>query len=491
MENQPQTSLSGNFDADIALLKSDFKNDDMLVERYIENQNNPSIRFCLIFFDGMINKRVLDSDLIRPLTEYDFRPSGETVIDIVAKRVTLSDSVTKTGDINELIESLVYGDTLLVADGCDKALILNSKGWTTRSIIEPENEKILRGPREGFIESLAANLSMLRRRIRTSDLKMNFMTFGTRTKTKACICYIDSLVNKNALAELQKRLNSFTIDSALDVNYISEFIEDSHYSPIETIGSTERPDIVAAKLLEGRIAIFLDGTPVVLTCPYLFIENFQSNEDYYINHYFATFGRFLRIIAFFLSTGTPAIYLALTTFHHEMLPSTLMMSIAMEREGVPFPTVIEAIGLLIVFEMLRETGTRMPNSIGQALSIAGALVIGQAAVDARIVSAPMIVIIGLAAITGLMIPRLKGFVIWMRFVLLLMVSIIGLYGYMICMIGVLVYLMNMTSLGIPIIRPNVSWRLKYHKDTLIRAPWPNLTDRPDRLSSDKVRLSRK
>jgi spore germination protein KA len=258
------------------------------------------------------------------------------------------------------------------------------------------------------------NLSMLRRKLRTTDLKMEYKTFGTRSKTKACICYLGSLVNKDVLAELNKRLESFSIDGTLDVNYISEMIRDAPISPFKTIGSTERPDVVAAKLLEGRVALFLDGTPVVLTMPIFFIESFQSDDDYYLNYYFASIGRILRIMAFFIATSIPAIYIALVDFHQEMLPTPLLISISAARQGVPFPTVVEAICMLAVFELLRESGSRMPTMMGQALSIVGSLVIGQAAVEAKIVSAPIIIIAAASGIAGLMIPRLKGAIILLR-----------------------------------------------------------------------------
>lgn len=479
--------LTKDLNLNIELIKSIFKNDETLVMRYIENQTDSSIKFCISYIDGMVDNRLLNQDIIKPILEHNFTKSMPDFIDIIAKQIILSNKVEKTSDLEKIEQAIVYGDSVLLADGSADVLILNSKGWSARPLTEPDNEKVLRGPREGFNESLFTNLSMLRRRLRTPELKMEFKTFGTRSNTKACICYIDNLVNKKILAELERRLTKFSIDGVLDVNYIGEFIKDEPYSPVKTIGSTERPDSVAAKLLEGRIALFLDGTPVVLTMPYLFIENFQSNEDYYINYYFTSISRMLRMIGFFISSSVPALYVALTTFHQEILPTQLAVSISMARQGVPFPTIVEAIGMMIIFEILRETAIRTTQSIGQALSIVGALVIGQAAVDAKLISAPMIIIISLAGITGIMLPRIKGLTIILRIILLILSSIIGLYGYIFGMMGLLLYLINMRSFGIPIMGGIGDGDFQGSKDIFVRAPWWFMINRPKFMSADNKR----
>lgn len=485
------TPLSKDLADNLNLIKTIFKNDHTLVTRIIETPSDPVIKYCLIFSDGMVNNKLINEDIIKPLLEYCPERKEPDLMNVIAKQVTLSNSVEKTTEMEKIIQGIIYGDSILFADGYSEALILNTKGWTTRSISEPENEKVLKGPREGFTEALLVNLSMLRRKIRTPDLKMEYQTLGTRTKTQACICYLENVVNPDVLEELKRRLNTFSIDGVLDVNYISEFIKDAPYSPIKTVGSTERADIVAAKLLEGRVALFLDGTPVVLTLPHLFIEYFQSDEDYYINYYYGSIGRILRVIAFFFSTSTPAIYIALVTFHQEMLPISLMMSISASRQGVPFPTVLESVLMLLVFEMLRESGSRMPGTMGYALSIVGALVIGQAAVQAKIVSAPMIIVVAVTGISGLMIPRIKGFMIPARFALLALSSILGLYGYMFGMLGVLIHLFSISSFGIPIMNSVYTNGPQDKKDIFTRAPWWDMKTRPKFLSPNKARQSTK
>lgn len=487
-ENQTATTLTSDINANIGLIKSIFTDDETLIVRYFENQIDTSIKCCAIYTDSMVDNRLFNEDVIKPIQLYKFaRKNAADFIDVVSKQITLSDSVDKAAELDKLIQAIVYGDTVLLVSECSEALILNTKGWVFRAIAEPEDEKVMRGPREGFTEALLVNLTMLRRRLRTQDLKIKYKTFGARSQTKGCICYLEGVVNKNVLTELENRLGKFSMDGVMDVNYISEFISDEPFSPVKTVGSTERPDVVAAKLLEGRIAVFLDGTPVVLTLPHLFIENFQSPDDYYLNYFFASIGRLLRILAFFIAISTPAIYVALTTFHQEMLPTSLLMSIAMARQGVPLPTALEAFVMLVVFELLRETGLRLPNSIGQALSIVGALVIGQAAVQAKLVSAPMIIVVGITGITGLLVMKLKGGILIMRFALLILSSIIGLYGYIFGMMGLLIYLLNMRSFGIPIMSGITGSGPQDRKDLFVRSPWWFMLNRPKFMAADKKR----
>ncbi len=482
---QQKAVLTFDLQENTKKIKALFQGDATLIARYFENRADSSIQCCAFYTDSMVENKLFNEDVIQPIQQYPFgRRGAADFIDVIAKCITLSDSVDKTNEIDKLVQAIVYGDTVLMVSGCNEALILNTKGWLIRSIAEPEDEKVLRGPREGFNESLLVNLTMLRRRLRTTELKMQYRVFGRRTQTQGCICYLEGVVDKEVLAELENRLNKFSLDSALDVNYLSEFIGDAPFSPIKTVGSTERPDVVAAQFLEGREALFLDGSPVVLTVPHLFIEQFQSPDDYYLNYFFASIGRVLRLIGFFLSLSTPAIYVALVNFHQEIMPTPLLISVAKARQGVPLPTVFEAILMMTVFEILRETGIRMPNSIGQALSIVGAIVIGQSAVSARLVSAPMIIVVGITGITGLLNARIKGAVIIIRFILLILAAIIGLYGYMFGMMGLLLYLLNMSSFGVPVLSPLSTAKLQEQRDLFVRAPWwfmirhPHFSDQP-------------
>lgn len=475
-------ALVESLDENLALVRKIFRNDGTLRIREIENSICSKVRCGLVFIDGMIDRDLIQEGLIKPLagfsfTEEDTVNKTELMEQIRTEVISASDVMVAT-KLNEIITAIVGGRTLLLLDGYEGALTVNSQGWETRAITEPMTEKAVRGPREGFTESLTVNLTLIRRRAQNSDLKFIFSDIGTRSKTKVCLSYLESLASPDILKELQGRLERVDIDHILDTGYLVELIRDAPYSPFEVIGSTERPDTVVSKIMEGRIAVLIEGSPFVLTLPYVFSENFQASEDYYVNYYYASFNRLLRLLGAFMSFSIPALYVALVTYSQEMLPTTLLLSIATARMSVPFPTVVEAILMLTIFEILREAGARIPTSIGQAVSIVGALVLGQAAVDARIVSAPMVIVVGLTGITTLLNPRLTGPLIVVRMLLLLLAFFLGIYGYFFGLFGIVIHLMSLRSFGVPYMLGVGSIRPQDIKDTAIRAPWWDMYVRP-------------
>jgi len=475
-------SLSSSLDENIDIIKEIFNNDGTLVMRDFENQKNPHIKCCLFFIDGMINNEIINENIIRPIVRNQYLERVENVLEDFQIRVIDSNNVEKTDDINKLIESIIYGDTILFVEGTAEGLIISTKGWQMRSISEPETEKVLQGPREGFNEAIIVNLSLIRRRIKTHHLKFQYKTLGLRSNTKVCICYIEGIVNEAVLKELNRRISKIELDGILGANYIEELIKDAPFSPYNTVGKTERPDVVAANLLEGRVAILVDGTPSALTVPYLCIENFQSNEDYYTSFVTASISRLMRIFGFFFATSIPAVYVALITYHAEVFPTSLLISISAARQDLPFPTIIEALLLILMFEVLKEAGARVPATIGQSLSIVGALVIGQAAVEARFVSTPMLIIIAFSGITSLMVTKLKSAVLITRIVLLILASFFGLYGYVFGAIALLLHLFSMRSFGVPYIVNYSKFDFQNVKDTIVRAPWWYMEYRPKVLA---------
>ena len=481
-------TVSENLEENLAVIRKLFRDNDMMVCRRVRNSLNRSLEYLLFYCDGMVDSQAINESVIRPLIRSEERP-GRDALQTLTEKVLLVGEIQRTEDWNEIVRFVTYGDTLLFAQGCTQALLLNTKSFDLRSPTEPDSEKILTGPREGFNESLIVNLSMIRRRLRTNDLKMKSRIFGRSTQTKACVCYLDSVVNKRVLQLLNDRLDKIDIDGVLDTNYLTELIRDSRLSPFRTTGYTERPDVVVSKLLEGRIAVILDGSPVALLLPYLFVENFQSSEDYYLSFFYTSFSRLLRILGFFLTISVPAVYIAIVAFHQEMLPTPLLVNIARERQGVPLPASLEVFIMLIVFDILRETGVRMPSNVGQALSIVGALVIGQAAVEARMVAAPMIIVVGLTGITGLLVPKMNSPIIFARMGLLFCSSIFGLFGLVIGLSFLLIHLLNLTSFGISQLTPVGRLKFQELKDIPIRAPWWKMVTLPQKLTKDKVRMN--
>ena len=480
--------LATSLEQNMATINDLFQDVDIFKTKYIKNIQNSELGFCIAYSAGVADKALIGQDIIEPLTISDAFSDGCDIIATLKDKVIQIPDAEQTDSLLSVVEAISYGDTVLFADGEAQALVLGTQSFTYRSVSEPENERVLSGPREGFTEALTTNLSLLRRRVRTNKLKMKSYTLGKRTKTLCSICYMDDIVNKKILQELYRRLDNIDIDAVLDENYISELIKDAHYSPFRTTGYTERPDTVIARLLEGRIAILVDGSPSVLTLPFLFIENFQSSEDYYMNYYYATFSRMLRMFGFFLTLVVPGLYIAIVGYHHEMLPTQLLLNITVERQGAPLPASIEAFLMLIVFDILRETGVRMPSNIGQALSIVGALVIGQSAVEAKMVAAPMIIIVALTGITNLLVPRLNGPVIFFRYLFLFAASLLGFYGLVLAAACALIHLLNLRSFGVPQMMAAGNLRFQEVKDTFFRAPWWKMLLRPKGLTKNRTRM---
>lgn len=488
-QNPIRISVADTLEANIGILKKLFIDVDVLQLRFFQTNAGKTQNYCIAYCDGLVDLNIINDNVIKPLQVTSAKVSKQKPIDDLASSVLTVNSAKKTDQYQEITEAITYGDTVLFAEGANEALILDTKGFKIRPIAEPDSEKTLNGPREGFTESLLVNLSMIRRKMRSNELKTKYYTFGKRTKTKAGICYIEGLVNKQILKELYRRLEKIDIDGVLDTNYITELIKDAPFSLFRTTGYTERPDVVVGKLLEGRIAIFLDGTPDVLTVPYLFIENFQSSEDYYLSFYYTTFSRCLRILAFFVTISLTGFYVAMAGFHHEVMPTPFLLSIASERNSVPFPAAFEAFLLLLVFDILRETGIRMPSSIGQAMSIVGALILGEAAVEAKIVASPMIIVVATAGITSLLIPKMNAPVVYIRFFILALSTMFGFTGTIIGLSVVIIHLLNLRSFGIPQISAAGKIRFQEVKDIYVRAPWWLMRTRwPKNMAADKVRM---
>ncbi len=482
--------LTTSLEENIALFKSMFKDDQTLITREFQNKTVKEAKCCIVYISGMINTEVVNENIIQPVLCNNLEEDIDVnnLLDALMKKVIVSNEVKSETDINNMASSVISGDTLLLLEGYDKGLIIGSMGWEKRSIHEPESSKVVRGPREGFTESLMVNLSLVRRKIKNPDLKFKFRELGERTHTSICICYVEGLAIQEVLSELEQRLNKIKIDGILDSGYIQELIKDAPYSPFETVGAFERPDVVASKLLEGRVAVFVDGSPFVLTVPFLAVENFQASEDYYNNYIFANINRLIRGFTAVTSTTIPAIFLALVTYHQEMIPTPLLISFSSSRQGVPFPTSLSLFIMLFIFDILREVGTRMPGPVGQAVNIVGTLVLGQAAVQAKLVSAPVIIITALTGITTLININIIGSTIVFRTFYLLGASFLGIYGLLMCVIVMYLHMMSIRSFGIPYMMNSTRFKNHDGQDAWIRVPWWDMALRPKIFTRDLTRM---
>lgn len=437
---------------------------------------------AIIYVNGLVDNSGINENILKPIMlNKKIKEITEGGLDAkdLKSCILYADDIEESNQYSTLLEGCLSGNTILLINGLSSGLIIGTKGWEKRSVTEPQTESVVRGPREGFTEDFGTNTALLRRRIKSTRFKMENMTIGRETSTNVCIAYIEGIVKPEMLMKLRHRLRGIDVDSIIDSGYIEEYIEDYPFSIFSTIGYSEKPDVIAAKILEGRIAIIVDGSPFVLTVPMLFVESFQTAEDYYVRSIYASIIRMMRYLAYFIAIFAVPGFIALTTFHHELIPTTLLFTIANAREGTPFPALLEGLIMVISFEILREAGLRLPRAIGQAISIVGALIMGDAAVSAGIVGAPMVITVAIAAVSGFIIPEQADSISILRIILMILASILGGFGIAVGFLGMLIHLSILEPFGIPYFA-SVEFS-RDQQDSFIRLPLWAMEDRPEEL----------
>lgn len=443
-----------------------------------------SIQMLLVYVDGLIDIELLFSSVLTPLVHMDVARmnslSSLDKLDLIQKYTLIASNIGSFNSKKELFQRLLSGHVVVFLEDCGQGLWIELAGWEGRSVGEPSSQNVVKGPMEGFTENLRTNTSLVRKRIQDQKLWVESRKIGRVTKTSIAIMYLKDLADESVLAELRSRLDQIDIDGVLESGYIEEEIQDEALTPFPTIYNSERPDTIAAGILEGRSAIFVDGTPFVLLIPALFIQFFQSAEDYYQRADISTLLRVIRFLAFFIALLAPALYIAITTFHQEMLPTNLLISLAAQREGVPFPAFIEAFIMEIVYEILREAGVRIPKTVGQAVSIVGTLVIGQAAVEAGVVSAAMVIVVSITAISTFVIPEnaMSIPIRILKFVFMILAASFGLFGISLGLIAMTLHLTKLRSFGVSYMSPFGPFVASDLKDSIIRIHWPWMKTRP-------------
>lgn len=395
-------------------------------------------------------------------------------------------------DALKVVHGILTGHIAILTEGENKAQLADFQQYEQRSVEEPSTESVVRGPRDGFTESLRVNTSLIRKRLCTPQLVNKSFQIGEKTGTKVEILYLQGVAKASVVEEVIRRIGQIQIDGILESGYIEEMIEDTPYSPFPQIQNTERPDVVCAALLEGKVAIVTANTPFVLIVPMTFWSGLQASEDYYERSIFTTLVRWVRYIMFMIALLLPSIYVALTTFQPHIIPTALLMSIAAAREGVPFPAVVEALMMEFMFEALREAGVRLPKTIGSAVSIVGALVIGQAAVEAGIISAPMVIIVATTGVASFGMPRynLGTALRILRFPMLLLAGFMGIYGILFGVTAIMIHLSCLRSFGVAYLTPVSPETTGYVKDVIFRAPRWSMYRRPKNTTgSDDKRTS--
>jgi len=471
--------LYDDVNKNIERLLNELGNSSDVSFRMVESPYQKTLKAAVIHLDGLADENIINENIMTPLIQW-LKESNQVVtvkeIEEQIPQILTVSQLTIKKNWHEFMSAVLTGDTVILLNGSSKIFIGNTKKLQSRAVTEPTSQTVVRGPKDSFTENLRTNTSLIRARIQDSNLRLDSMKIGSVTQTDIGIMYIQGNADERIVEEIKERLKEIKVDGVLESNYIEEFIRDDRTTIFPLLLNTERPDAVVGNLLEGRIAIIVQGTPFVLIAPAIFSQFFQSPEDYYQNYYIASFLRMLRFGSFFLSMYASAIYLALITHHQGLIPNTLMVSLMAQRERVPFPAIVEMIVMELAFEMLREAGIRMPRAIGPAVSIVGALILGQAAVEAGFVSAAVVIIVAISAISNFTLPSTsivnaaRGF----RFILILISAFIGLYGILLMTLCIWLHISSLRSFGIPYFSPFAPFDFKEQKDTLVRFSLPSL-----------------
>lgn len=460
-------------------LKKMFANSADFTIREMTLSSQKPIRAAIITIEGMCSKEVVALSVINPLLAHIYsESSADKTLDEIKTSVLTSSEIVEFNTLEDAVMFSTSGFAVLAIDKTDRMLAIGAQGFPFRGVNEPESEVVQRGAREGFTEPLRINMTLIRRRMKNPDLVFETLTVGSESKTQLMLCYLQKSVSTEILDKLRTRLKECNLETVLASGYLSEYIEDKgSKSLFSGVGISERPDTVCGKLTEGRVAVLIDGTPAVIIAPHLFVEEFQSVDDYSNRPYYATFIRILKFLSFFISVFLPGIYTAFAQFHPEYFPTGLLIKTSESLSQTPLPVTFEVVLITFVYEIMREAGLRIPKPLGHAVSIVGALVIGESAVSAGIISSSTLMVVATAAICSYVTSPLYPPITVLRFSFVIIGGALGLWGIV---LGSAVTLINMcakTSLGVPYMSSLAPFSLRSMRDVFVRADWKSLSKR--------------
>ncbi len=436
-----------------------------------------------VYVDSLTDKDMLGIEVISPLKKLD----SPITVGKAAKNITLA-NVKPIGKTTLCVNDILNGNTVIFIDTKTKALSVDLKKFESRAITEAPTGFSIKGPRNGFVETIKVNLSLVRRYVKSENLIIENKEIGKYTKTCVSLIYISDIVKDGLVEKVKKKLETISIDGVPDSSYISKFLSEKKYSLFKQVGSTERPDVFIERLLEGRVGIIVDGSPFALTLPYLLIEDFQSAEDYYISKYRANAARIVRIVALLISILLPSLYVAAQLFHLHLLPLNFLLTIINSIKGIPLSPSLEMFFIMLIFEILNETSVRMPKYVGMALGVVGALVLGETVVNAGIVSTPAVLIMALSGICIYTVPEIVETTSLLRLFFLLLAGSVGVYGIILISAFMLAYLTTSDNYGVPYLAPYSPLITNDMQDGFLMKNVIDMKKRPSSLGSpNKIR----
>ena len=424
-----------------------------------------SLGLCtLVFIDDLCSTQFISEYIVTPLGKKDYK--CWSVEDVIPNVLGIN-IASYAKDVEDAILHVLSGDVVLLFNDHEKIIYCEVKGFVRRGVGIPVTESVVKGPREGFTELFVDNVSLIRRKIKNSDLKFEPIYVGNKSQTVVCISYIKGIAPDYLIDHVKEIVNKLDLKFILDTNYIEDALRKKK-SVFDTVGYTEKPDEVAAKMLEGRVAILVDGTPFVITVPYFFLENFQAPDDYYLNKYFVNFTRVIRWIAFFLATFMPGLYVAILTHHFALIPSLFVFRLAVSRAGVPLPTIVEVLIMMVAFQLIKEAGLRLPQPIGGAMSIVAGLILGDAVVGAGIASRITIIVVAISTLSYFLTPKLYGAMSIWSLIITVVSSMFGLPGFFIVALVLIAKLADLDTGGYSYLFPLGSIETYKFKDIIFR-----------------------
>jgi spore germination protein KA len=476
------TAISPNLMSNIERMKKEFnmpKNQDVVIREFKVAR---MINAFILYINGMVDKNNVNDFILRQLMmpEHFIDLEVGCSIDYIIDNILSINIVKKEKEYEKIINHVVNGVTAIFVEGCDECLIIENQGYEKRSVEKPVTENVIRGAQEGFNEDMRTNITLIRRIVKNKNLVTEIMPIDKTNKTNCAVLYIKGIANPTIIKEVKRRIKNLNIDFIAGSGMLEELIADHTLMPFTQITTTERPDRASSNIMDGKVILVMEGTPYVSTIPSTFFETLQSPEDFGLKWQFATFLRYLRLFALSITMLLPGLYAAITLFHQEMIPTELLNSIVKSRENVPFPTILEIIFMELAFELIREGGIRVPGVIGNTLGIVGALILGQAAVQAQLASPILIIVIGVVGISSFAIPSYPmGFELRLfRFALIFLGSFLGFYGISIGLVIILGLACSLKSFGVPFFTP-VAPKTKANPDVISSLPSYKQKIRPD------------
>ncbi len=481
--NKTEKRFRADLRSNLQTLKKRLPSEDILTYAFASKDG---VACALVYADGIVNKELLGELVARPLSALSLRDfSKPERLNALLQTVRFPE-LKREPTLNGAEKEILDGNTLLLVDGLNEGLIAGAKLLPNRSIGEPPTDVTVKGPREGFIEDVKTNTSLVRKRLKTPDLRFETLKSGRRSDTAITLCYLEGTANADVLSQVKKRIEGIDVDILPDSSYVAALIAPRPHSIFRCIGTTEKPDVFTAKLAEGRVGILVDGSPIALTVPYLLTEDFQTSEDYYVSPFLATTFRALRFISLLVAILLPAFYVSVQIFKMQLVPLGLMLTIASSVQELPLSPALEMFVVLFLLETLKEASIRMPKYVGMSLSVVGGLVLGETAVNAGFLSTPAIIIVAFSGICMYTVPEFVETGSLLRWLFLIVSGCLGPFGIVLLAAMVFVYLITSDSFDTPLLAPFSPFNRHDLRDSVVKYGIKTLATRPKALRSKNV-----